>query len=307
MDMTENRQMVVNVATGEKRPAISNMPLTSSAGAPWSDVLIEEHSGTAVDLDYVAPEEHVIVVQLKRTCVFDWKENGCYRTMRLQPGQTSIFPAMVPFSTRSHDTGGFLTMTLRQKFLRCASHELMTAPDALELTPRLAVDDPLFTALGATLKAEVHAGYAGGRAYGDALAGTLAVHLVRHYSNRRSQPAGEGTRLSRHQLRRAVDFMHDQLAESLSLNAVAAEAGLSVFHFARLFKQTTGLAPHQYLIQCRVERAKQLIVASSASTAEIAQQVGFCDQSHLTVHFRRLYGVTPKSFRAQMGQRQERA
>ena len=303
--MTENRQLVVDVVTGEKRPAISTVPLTSSADAPWSDVLLEEHSGTAVELEYVAPEEHVIVVQLKRTCVFDWKENGCYRTTRLQPGQASIFPAMVPFSSRTHDTGGFLTMTLRQKFLRCASHELMSAPDALELTPRLAVEDPLLNALGATLKTEVQSGYAGGRAYGEALAGTLAVHLVRHYSNRRPQPAGEGTRLSRHQLRRAIDFMQDRLGENLSLNAVAAEAGLSVFHFARLFKQTTGLAPHQYLVQCRVERAKQLIIASTASTADIAQQVGFCDQSHLTVHFRRIYGITPKKFRAQMGLRKE--
>lgn len=292
---------MVDVATGEKRPAVGSAPLTSSADAPWSDVLLEEHSGTAIELEYVAPEEHVIVVQLKRTCVFDWKENGCYRTMRLQPGQVSIFPAMVPFSSRTHDTGGFLTMTLRQKFLRCASHELMTGPDALELTPKLAVEDSLFNALGATLKAEIQSGYTGGRAYGESLAGTLAVHLVRHYSNRRPQPAGEGTRLSRQQLRRAVDFMQDRLPENLSLSAVAAEAGLSVFHFARLFKQTTGLAPHQYLIQCRVERAKQLIVASSASTAEIAQRVGFCDQSHLTVHFRRIYGVTPKRFRAQMG------
>jgi AraC family transcriptional regulator len=181
----------------------------------------------------------------------------------------------------------------------------MTAPDALELTPRLAVDDTLFHAVGTTLKAEVEAGCAGGRAYGESLAGTLAMHLVRHYSNRRPQPAGDGTRLSRHQLRRAIDFMHDRLAEDLSLNDIAAEAGLSVFHFARLFRQTTGLAPHQYLIQCRVERAKQLILASSAATAGIAQQVGFCDQSHLTVHFRRIYGVTPKQFRAQMGLRKE--
>ena len=99
--------------------------------------------------------------------------------------------------------------------------------------------------------------------------------------------------------------MHDRLAENLALSQVAAEAGLSVFHFARLFKQTTGLAPHQYLIQCRVERAKQMILASSTATAVIAQQVGFCDQSHLTVHFRRIYGVTPKQFRAQMGLRKE--
>lgn len=299
--MTENRPLLVDVATGEKRPAVANLPLASSADAPWSDVLLEEHAGTAVELEYVAPEEHVIVIQLKRTCIFDWKENGCYRTLRLQPGQASIFPAMVPFSSRTQDTGGFLTMTLRQKFLRCASHELMTAPDALELTPRLALEDPLFNALGTTLKAEVASGYAGGRAYGESLASTLAVHLVRHYSNRRPQPPGEGTRLSRNQLRRAIDFMHDRMAENLSLTDVAAETGLSVFHFARLFKQTTGLAPHQYLIQCRVERAKQLIVASNSSTADIAQQVGFCDQSHLTVHFRRIYGVTPKKFRAQMG------
>jgi AraC family transcriptional regulator len=71
---------------------------------------------------------------------------------------------------------------------------------------------------------------------------------------------------------------------------------LGEFHFARLFKQTTGLPPHQFVIHKRVERAKRLIAAGRLSLSQIAIDVGFSDQSQLNRHFKRLVGVTPKRF-----------
>ena len=74
---------------------------------------------------------------------------------------------------------------------------------------------------------------------------------------------------------------------------------MSPSYFSRLFKQSTGYAPHQYVIRCRVERAKKLLLQEKLTIADIAYSLGFAHQSHLNRHFKRLVGVTPKKFRQQ--------
>ncbi|WP_370589516.1 helix-turn-helix domain-containing protein [Tychonema sp. LEGE 07203] len=81
----------------------------------------------------------------------------------------------------------------------------------------------------------------------------------------------------------------------MSLEAIANHIDISSYHFCRLFKQSTGFSPHQYVIQQRVERAKQLLLQGKMSLAEIAIACGFSHQSHLNRHFKRITGVTPKT------------
>jgi AraC family transcriptional regulator len=107
---------------------------------------------------------------------------------------------------------------------------------------------------------------------------------------------GSRGRLSRHALRAVEEYIHAHLDQNIALAELADVANLSEFHFARLFKQTTGLPPHQFVIHQRVERAKRLISAGRLSLAQIAIDVGFSDQSQLNRHFKRLVGVTPKRF-----------
>ncbi|MEO8391469.1 MAG: AraC family transcriptional regulator [Chloroflexota bacterium] len=95
------------------------------------------------------------------------------------------------------------------------------------------------------------------------------------------------------QLRDAMDFIHANYQHDLLLSEIAASAHLSVAHFSRLFRKATGYSPHQYLIQCRIERAYSLFQQRRYTTAEIAQSVGFYDESHLLRHFKRTYGTTP--------------
>ena len=100
----------------------------------------------------------------------------------------------------------------------------------------------------------------------------------------------------RSELQRAITYIQDNLASDLSLDAIAREAGLSSYHFARLFAECFGTPPHQYVILARVERAKALITRDGLPLGEAAQRVGFADQSHFTRHFKRLVGVTPRTF-----------
>lgn len=97
--------------------------------------------------------------------------------------------------------------------------------------------------------------------------------------------------------RRVREHIEAHLSENVDLAALAAVAGFSVYHFARVFKQSTGVTPHFYLMKRRVEQAKEMLARSEAPLAEIALATGFSDQSHLARHFRQILGTTPSQFR----------
>jgi AraC family transcriptional regulator len=91
------------------------------------------------------------------------------------------------------------------------------------------------------------------------------------------------------------DYIQANLDRDLGLTDLAKIAHLSPHYFTRLFKQSTGFTPHQFVIKCRVERAKVLLGKGQDSIADIAQQVGFANQAHLNVHLKRLLGITPNT------------
>jgi len=98
-------------------------------------------------------------------------------------------------------------------------------------------------------------------------------------------------------MRRVREHVEGHLSESMDLVELAGVAGLSVYHFARAFKQSTGMTPHHYLVHRRIERAQEMLARSELPLSEIALAAGFSDQSHLARHFRQMLGMTPGQFR----------
>ncbi|NET31843.1 MAG: helix-turn-helix domain-containing protein [Cyanothece sp. SIO1E1] len=103
--------------------------------------------------------------------------------------------------------------------------------------------------------------------------------------------------LPRAMLRKAIEYINMNLNQDLTLPVIAEQVGMSQYYFCRLFKESMSITPHQYVIQQRVERAKQLLKQRELSIADIAFQCGFSHQSHLTRHFRQNTGMTPKIYR----------
>jgi AraC family transcriptional regulator len=99
-------------------------------------------------------------------------------------------------------------------------------------------------------------------------------------------------------LAQAFEFMEFNLSRRLTLGDIAEAACVSRFHFARLFRVSTGHSPMQYLAKLRIERAKALLSGGGDSVCTIADALGFCDQSHFTRVFRRSVGMTPGQFAA---------
>ena len=93
---------------------------------------------------------------------------------------------------------------------------------------------------------------------------------------------------------RAVEYIQDQLDTELTVSGIAKAVYMSPYHFTRLFKESTGQSPHQYVVDARVRKAKELLTTGKFTISEAARQVGFVDQSHLTRHFKRVFGLPPK-------------
>jgi AraC-like DNA-binding protein len=101
-------------------------------------------------------------------------------------------------------------------------------------------------------------------------------------------------------LRRVREYIASHLQENISIRALADYVGLSIYHFARAFKQSEGMSPHRYLLQCRVRHTQELLADTDLPLSEIALASGFSDQSHFARQFRQHVGVTPSSYRWSM-------
>jgi AraC-like DNA-binding protein len=113
------------------------------------------------------------------------------------------------------------------------------------------------------------------------------------------EPGSNGGRLPQTSLRRVLEHMQANLDQELSVTALAAVAQISPFYFSRLFKQSTGLSPHQYLLRQRILRAQELLADPSRRVAEVSYELGFPHQSHFTTVFGKLVGMTPRAYQRQ--------
>jgi AraC family transcriptional regulator len=207
-------------------------------------------------------------------------------------------------------------MLIEPKGLHCSVHATRPQPDVqwiLELDPSRAEEsldgkpfeprpelnlrDPQVVRLVQVLQADVESGCLAGSLFGEMLGNSLMVYLAQRYgsSTPRNDHAFSG--LPPRRLNRALEYIEANLDRDIHLDQLATAAGLSAFHFAKLFKQSTGSSPHQYVLQRRLERATRLLHTSEMSLAEISQQAGFADQSHFANVFRRFMGLTPSRFR----------
>jgi AraC family transcriptional regulator len=213
-------------------------------------------------------------------------------------GDISLYAAWHDESVRWDQGMDCIDIILEPALLECAVAELYSATH-VELMPLLKFNDSLIHQMGLALLAELQSDGLGSRLYAESIATTLSVHLLRRYSVRSHTIRDYTEGLPKHKLQQAIDYINEHLDRDLTVAAIATAVELSPYHFSRLFKQSTGLAPHQYVLQCRVERAKQLLRQTELTIAEIAYTVGFANQSHLNRHFKRLLGITPKAVRCQ--------
>jgi AraC family transcriptional regulator len=172
-------------------------------------------------------------------------------------------------------------------------------PDRLELLSEFRIRDPQIESIAMMLLAELQQENTGSQLYIESIANILAIHLLRQFSNTKPHLTIYEGGLPDRQLQQVLDYIHDHLDRDIKLEDLAQLLGMSQFHFSRVFKQSIGISPYQYLLKQRVERAKQLLKQrEERSILDIALACGFNSHSHLSKQFRQLTGMTPKAYRA---------
>jgi AraC family transcriptional regulator len=301
--MSEKQPLVVDCVEWAK--LMPNPPVLTSFQAGWSSILLEHYCLPLMDLPEVSNLQHVVVIPLGHQAVdFEFIAEGrsqtvSYREKDYASGCIEIYPADLPISFHSHPTVKAMEAIncyIEPTFVAQIAHESVN-PDHVELLLTLKTADLLIHQIGLALRSSLEGDGAGSRFYADSMATALSAHLLRHYSTRNHHFQDYEDGLSKQKLKQAIEYIQARLGEDISLNDIANELGMSQYYFCHLFKRSTGVSPHQFLIHQRVERAKHLLRQPNRTVTSIAMECGFANQSHFARCFRQCTGVNPNQFR----------
>jgi AraC family transcriptional regulator len=237
-----------------------------------------------------------ICIALDNFCA-SFMMDGCWRRCEYAKGDIIIIPSTQVFPRTQLDRETpLLELFLNPTVLKRAAIDFDSSEN-IELTRKLRVNDPLIEQMGLAMMAEVKIGGACSKLYVESMTTALTAHLLRRHCSKQSVVEEYTGGLPKYKLREVIEYINTHLENNLALSELAAVACISQTYFASLFKQSMGITPHQYVMQCRIEKAKVLLRESQLTLVEVSQQVGFQNQSHFTRVFKQYTSVTPKVYK----------
>ncbi len=277
----------------------------SSRQLGWDGILVEQHRyasipGKTEEKELPALSDHWLILPMGHPSYVSQKSDDRWHESTFQQGDSLLVPAEQPSYWRCPGSKAIQTeldIHLQPKLVEQVAEASGMDAARVNFVNRFGQQDLNLQHIAMLLLAEVKSGGMMGQLYVESLTQVLVVHLLRHYAKSIQIVTSENRSLTRAQLQQAINYIHAHLNHDLSLAELASIVNISPTYFAGLFKQALGIAPHQYVIQQRVERAKSMLSKTDLAIADIALQVGFSSQSHLTQQFKRLTGMTPKQVR----------
>ena len=281
---------------------LNKPPVLSSRQLGWNGILVEQcqcSSPSSFEMELPAVSDHWLNLSLGRPTPLIQKRDDRLHESIVQKGDSIFVPAGQPSYWRQHegDICCPLHVCLKPELIEQVAEASEIDAQRINLVNCFGKQDLQLHHVAMLLLAELQSGGIMGRLYVESLTQVLVIHLLRHYSTVTQTITSGNRSLTNSQLQQAIDYIHIHLNRDLSLAELAGIVNISPTYFASLFKQAMGISPHQYVIQQRVERAKMMLKRTDLAIADIALQVGFSSQSHLTQQFKRLTGLTPKQVR----------
>jgi AraC family transcriptional regulator len=299
--MPETQPITVDFTrTDDVLKVLPRPSLLSSENLGWNGIYVQQHQQPAWETPEYAHTRHMILIHGTEQPVQAERGFDGHRQQELlaQGSNIAIVPASIQHQVSWDQESDFTLLFLDPDFLVQVAYESISG-DRIELMPQFAMHDPFIDQIGRSLAAELESNGLGSRLFAGSLTTALSIHLLRNYASRHQTLAEQIGGLPQRKLQQAIAYMHDRLIESLSLAEIANELNMSQYHFSRLFKQSMGISPYQYVMRLRIERAEYLLRTTSLTVAEIAKQTGFSNQNQLTIQFRKFTGVTPSNYRKQ--------
>lgn len=304
--MNNRKSAIPNLVSPlELRQRSTKNLVLSSRQLKWNGILVEhcQYAPSADEAKSPALSQHRLILPLGPPAPLIQKRDNRLHESILQKGDSIFVPAGYPgfwrCPTKNLDRPPKqqLHICLKPESIKQATEASEIDIDRLDLINSFGQQDSQLYQIAMLLLAELQSDGIMGQLYVESLTQVLVIHLLRHYSTFTQPITFENRSLSDSRLQQAIDYIHAYLDRDLSLVEIAQVINISPTYFASLFKRATGISPHKYVVQQRVERAKLLLSKTDLAIADIALQVGFSNQSHLTRHFKCLTRVTPKQFR----------
>lgn len=271
----------------------------AGSGPDAGAVVVERVIGAAeigTDMPEMELTRHLLVVPAGPPVAMEVTTAGRRQRSTLRQGELIFQPAGVPARPHWETELHIMLLAIDPACVKQAVDETPGQARG-ELVPWFGVSDRLLYLIARQLLAEYEHQEQPDRFYVESLAQTLVAHLITKYTAAAPRWSPNGPGPGDRRVRLVRDYLLDHLADKPTLGGAAAAAGLSPAHVAALFRAAMGVSPHRYLMQQRVGKARELLLHTPMSIAEVAARTGFADQSHLTRVMRQLVGVTPAALR----------
>jgi len=282
---------------GQVVPLVPEAPLLTSAHIPWEGLLLEEHSTASQETPLRQTPNVFLALHTGASLLQEWRNAGKFHTTLTTTGNVHLLTPGPERSLTHRDQLDCIVLSIEPSYFYRALEDLRGS-ERIELIERFAWEDPQIPGLIQALRAETRSGVPTGRLFGQSIATALAVYLAQRYSSSPPRFRRHRGGMPRTRLNRVLEYIAAKLHEDLSLAALAEIAGMNLYYFSRLFKQSTGLSPHRYVLEQRISRAQQFLRSSDMTIFEASVRTGFADQGHFTKVFRRFVGVSPTEYRA---------
>lgn len=278
--------------------------LAASDSLAARDVLVQIFNRERDQDSFIVPAvaEPLLVWIISGTAAVEERTpGGEWETSHVAKGDFFLTSSAEPYEMRWNVSGAdafevmhiYLGIPLLEKAVR----EVLGGSGAVRLREVSGGRDEVLSLLLEQVRAELTSRNAVSALFLQGLAQCMAVHLARKYLDSSADDIAQRNALPAFKLRRVLSTMEANLASPFSLGALAEEAGMSEYHFSRLFKKATGYSPSQFFIRMRMARARQLLLETDHSIIDIGLEVGYSSPSHFSQIFKREVGVKPSHYR----------
>ena len=281
---------------GNVVPLLPGCPDLDSTRSPWKGLYLEEHNLPAVPIQDHEHRTFVLHLQMNERVEMDWHSFG--RTGNQITGSGNLIFLSPGTRDRLHFHGPTqrIVMSVDPLLIKEGSDQL-ELPGIPEFRNLWTFQDEQLRRLILEMEREMSSGWELGSLYGDLLSNAFVIALIKKYGKTLSYAGSFDGGLSRPKLRQVLSYIDENFSRDIRLRELACVAGLSDYHFARSFRQSTGSTPHQYLLQIRIDRAKSLLLQPQWTILQIALALGFSDNSRFAKVFRAHTGVSPAEWR----------